>query len=369
MRLITHDRRFHLDEVMATAVLKIIYPSATVERTRDPNIIKDGTIVYDVGGVYDPVTLRFDHHQRGFDDRILNVKLSSAGLVYRHFHPDLFKVFGFEDDNRFFRLIYYEVYDEYFKYADAIDNGVDVETFIRVPSEDSIESYKDSIESHKDSIKNLEGCIENLEDITSSNNDLKKENESREFILKTLSISTDNVSQCRNRSLANMVSDFNNTENGFESAVNLVKDDLERYLTRKLGTWAVELEMADELLRAHMATHQKGTLLSQIIVLQESDHCSMDVLFIMAEYYKYEICYVIYCSEKDHRIYAMKASRFSFATKVPLKKEWRGHRGEELQKISQVEDATFVHSSGFTGGALSLKGAVKMCEMSLMEKK
>lgn len=43
--------------------------------------------VIDVGGVYDPITDRFDHHQKGFTEvfghGLFNTKLSSAGLVYK----------------------------------------------------------------------------------------------------------------------------------------------------------------------------------------------------------------------------------------------------------------------------------------------
>lgn len=42
--------------------------------------------VLDVGGLYDPATDRYDHHQRGFDHNFGNgfvTKLSSAGLVYK----------------------------------------------------------------------------------------------------------------------------------------------------------------------------------------------------------------------------------------------------------------------------------------------
>lgn len=43
----------------------------------------------DVGGVYDPKTNRFDHHQRSFtdtfDEKHKTTRLSSAGLIYKHF--------------------------------------------------------------------------------------------------------------------------------------------------------------------------------------------------------------------------------------------------------------------------------------------
>lgn len=45
-------------------------------------------IVVDVGGVYSPEAHRYDHHQRGFSEvfgsgGFDNIKLSSAGLVYK----------------------------------------------------------------------------------------------------------------------------------------------------------------------------------------------------------------------------------------------------------------------------------------------
>lgn len=42
--------------------------------------------VLDVGGVYDPIRDRYDHHQNGFSEVFghgFNTKLSSAGLVYK----------------------------------------------------------------------------------------------------------------------------------------------------------------------------------------------------------------------------------------------------------------------------------------------
>merc|ERR1712072_164281 len=85
----THDGKFHCDEALACAMLKILpdWADATVVRTRDPDALKECDIVVDVGGVYDPASLRFDHHQKGFETKLDGydcTKLSSAGLVYKH---------------------------------------------------------------------------------------------------------------------------------------------------------------------------------------------------------------------------------------------------------------------------------------------
>ena len=53
-------------------MLKILpdWADATVVRTRDPDALKECDIVVDVGGVYDPASLRFDHHQKGFETKL-----------------------------------------------------------------------------------------------------------------------------------------------------------------------------------------------------------------------------------------------------------------------------------------------------------
>jgi uncharacterized UPF0160 family protein len=53
--------------------------------------------VLDVGGVYDPPTDRYDHHQRGFDENFGHgfvTKLSSAGLVYKVEFSPFYAVLG-----------------------------------------------------------------------------------------------------------------------------------------------------------------------------------------------------------------------------------------------------------------------------------
>lgn len=57
----------------------------------------------------------------------------------------------------------------------------------------------------------------------------------------------------------------------------------------------------------------------------------------------------------------------SFTCRVPLHKDWRGLRGKELQEISKIPTAQFVHSSGFIGGASDRGDAIKMIEKSVAD--
>ena len=65
------------------------YKDYVVVRSRDPDVLKLCGTVVDVGAVYDPSKNMFDHHQRTFAASNVfpghNIKLSSAGLVYKHF--------------------------------------------------------------------------------------------------------------------------------------------------------------------------------------------------------------------------------------------------------------------------------------------
>jgi uncharacterized UPF0160 family protein len=93
-KLITHDGSFHADDIFATATLSILLEKKgevfEVVRTRDDAVIKSGDYVFDVGGIYDEDTNRFDHHQPGGAGKRENsIEYSSVGLVWKKFGLEL----------------------------------------------------------------------------------------------------------------------------------------------------------------------------------------------------------------------------------------------------------------------------------------
>lgn len=129
MLLVTHDGSFHYDEILATAILQKIYPDSKLMRTRDQSKIDTGDIVYDVGRVFSPEDRRFDHHQNTFNETFsekYDIKMSSAGLIYKYYHEELFKLYNFTKSSFLFNIIYEKIYAEFFLSADAIDNGYDI---------------------------------------------------------------------------------------------------------------------------------------------------------------------------------------------------------------------------------------------------
>jgi uncharacterized UPF0160 family protein len=86
MKASTHDGRFHADEIFALAVLNLFYPDLEIIRSRDENVNKNSDIIVDVGHVYDPDNLIFDHHQRSFSlKRDTGIPYASFGLVWKHY--------------------------------------------------------------------------------------------------------------------------------------------------------------------------------------------------------------------------------------------------------------------------------------------
>ncbi|CAL5344189.1 unnamed protein product [Camellia sinensis] len=80
-RVGTHDGSFHCDEALGCFLILL------TNKFSGARIVL-GTLdaVLDVGGVYDPIRDRYDHHQKGFKEVFghgFTTKLSSAGLVYK----------------------------------------------------------------------------------------------------------------------------------------------------------------------------------------------------------------------------------------------------------------------------------------------
>ncbi|GAB5371065.1 hypothetical protein AAMO2058_001547300 [Amorphochlora amoebiformis] len=127
----THSGTFHCDEALACYMLKLLpeFKAAEVVRSRDPKVLEELPVLVDVGGVYDAGKHRYDHHQRGFNEvfgRGFNVKLSSAGLVYKHFGKRIIsQVTGITDEKKI-DVLFLKVYDGFIQALDGIDNGVEM---------------------------------------------------------------------------------------------------------------------------------------------------------------------------------------------------------------------------------------------------
>lgn len=133
--LITHSGKFHCDEVFAYAVLRLALDlraaaqDHTLVRTRDPAVIADGDLVWDVGNLHDPAASRFDHHQRGAPVRDDGTPFSSAGLVWQVYGERAVR--SLLPDSPFAAAIAAELDETVVRRIDEIDNGI-------VPARDTL---------------------------------------------------------------------------------------------------------------------------------------------------------------------------------------------------------------------------------------
>ncbi len=121
-KLITHNGSFHADDLFAAATLALMLEQKgqryEIIRTRAPEVLVKGDYVFDVGGIYDPETNRFDHHQKGgAGARENGIPYSAFGLVWKHFGLNLV-----EGNQELFEKIDKETVIPF----DAIDNGIDI---------------------------------------------------------------------------------------------------------------------------------------------------------------------------------------------------------------------------------------------------
>lgn len=129
--IVTHDGKFHSDEVIAIWLLRWIYKDHIIIRTRDPDIIQCANIVVDVGGVHDPDRDRFDHHQSTFNLTFpgSSIPLSSAGLVWLKYGKQLIRdhfgpVLAIPLTGPQIDTAYIELYHTLIKEIDGNDNGI-----------------------------------------------------------------------------------------------------------------------------------------------------------------------------------------------------------------------------------------------------
>lgn len=326
----THDGDFHVDEVLAIAMLRTLpeYKNAVVIRTRDIEVLKQCTIVVDVGTEYDPARNRFDHHQRGFKETMdgYSTKLSSAGLIYKHFGREVLRrIFNRKsqesstssmhivptlDDNVIDKL-YKKVYKDFMEHIDGIDNGVAVS--------DGPINY--NVDSH------LSSRVRRLNppwNIESSNEDIER---------------------C------------------FSLALQLVSTEFFDYVIGLVESWWPGRLLVEQAFDKRSEYHESG----EIIVLDRYCPWQAHLEDIEADHNLQGLVkYVLYKDSRGSwRIHAAPVSAGSFASRLALPESWRGTRNEELDAICGVEDCIFVHANGFIGGNKTLEGALAMGIKSL----
>ena len=112
--IVTHDGRYHLDDVMAGAVLTKIFRMPII-RTRDPIIISAADLAFDVGNG------KFDHHYNGAKTRSDGTIYSSFGLIWEEYGRRFLSMSGIPAEHI---EDCWKEWDKFAAIVDAHDNGV-----------------------------------------------------------------------------------------------------------------------------------------------------------------------------------------------------------------------------------------------------
>ncbi|GBL50733.1 hypothetical protein ACI3LY_001510 [Candidozyma auris] len=321
MRICTHSGSFHADEALAVYMLRLLpkYKEASLTRSRKPEDWEAADIVVDVGGKYDGVKW-FDHHQREFNETFSGkfaTKLSSAGLIYKHFGKDIIQETLKIQKPETVDLLYLKVYKEFIEAVDANDNGIN--------------NYPGDVEK-KFNDKNL-----GLPAIVSQlnprwNNDPKDE-------------------------------DY---DAAFEKASELMGTCFYNLLKGYGESWLPARDIVEAAFDKRFETDKSG----EVIVLERFCPWKEHLYAIEKEKDAQGVIkFVLFAdSSSKWRISTVSVTSTSFEFRFGLPEPWRGVRDEELSKLTGVPGCIFVHAAGFIGGCETQEGVLQLARLALEHK-
>ncbi|KAJ8768415.1 hypothetical protein K2173_021568 [Erythroxylum novogranatense] len=320
-RVGTHNGSFHCDEALGCFMIRLTnrFSNAEIVRTRDPKVLEGLDAVLDVGGVYDPIRDRYDHHQKGFEEVFghgFSTKLSSAGLVYKHFGKEILaKELQVDQEHPDVNRLYLAVYKSFMEAIDAIDNGIN--------------QYDTDQPARYVNNTNLSSRVGRLNlDWIAPDQSAEKENEA------------------------------------FKHAMALAGGEFLQNVHYHAKSWLPARSVVMKCLESRFDVDPSG----EIVVL--TSFCPWKLhIFELEEEMKIEpsIKYVLYQDDRSEhwRVQAVGVSPGRFESRKPLPAQWRGLRDDYLVRESGIPGGVFVHMSGFIGGNQSFEGALAMARSAL----
>jgi uncharacterized UPF0160 family protein len=311
MIIATHSGKFHADDVWATTVLDVVFPGCELIRTRDPELIQKADFAVDVGGVWDPQTGRFDHHQKGFEGaRESGVIYASAGLVWKEYGARCVALIaeahvGQKIPVEHAKQIAYAIDNDLVQYLDMSDTGA---------------------------AKNAPGGYGLSAVISGFNPTWIDERQS------------DNVAASEQLRLEQ-----------FRRAMGFMRDILINAIKYRIGGMlAVEQVRQSELLEDGRVVFLKNGAMPWSTVVRDE---MPKVLFVISHN----------IAEQRYMLHTVPATKDTFESRKDLPAAWAGLRGEELAAITGVPDAVFCHNNLFIASAKSFEGTLKMARLALQE--
>lgn len=323
MIIATHNGTFHADEVIGCMLLSFLYPDLTIIRSRDPLELAKANYVIDVGGKFD-LEVNFDHHPSEFTlARDNQIKFASAGLVWNKFGEKVLEKLGQEsgfinslNNNKevIFKKAFKEIDSHVMCYLDLVDNG-------------QLDEYTQGISLAKD-----------------SDHGMNVYNSLGEFYTNTPSLP--------------YIIAMQNTQDG---------TDEEQYEAFMQTIASLKPLFKNLILRVLCQARDEEKVLSlydgsEILIMDERLPWLNAVLNNFEKFCNCKIA-IYPDSKKGYRIQSLPLSKASrFLNRAPAPKSWCGKEGDELNILAGISSATFVHKTGFTGGAKTKEDIMVMAK-------
>ncbi|KAI3517753.1 hypothetical protein L1887_16972 [Cichorium endivia] len=321
-RVGTHNGTFHCDEALGCFMIGLTskFHGAQIIRTRNLEILDTLDAVLDVGGVYDPRSDRFDHHQKGFDEILGNgftTKLSSAGLVYKHYGTEIIaKTIQLDEGHPDVQILFSAVYKNFVEAVDAIDNGINQYETDQPPR------Y--------------------LNNTTVSSR------------ISRLNMNWYDADQSPQKE-----------DQAFQQAMSLAGSEFMDCIYFHAKSWLPARSVVMECLATRKNIDSSG----EIMLLTRSCPWKLHIFDLEVDM-KIDpvIKYVIYQDDRNNkwRVQAVAVSPDKFESRKALPSDWRGLTDDHLSEVAGISGCVFVHSSGFIGGNKSYEGALAMVRASLL---
>ncbi|CCK71230.1 Myg1p KNAG_0G01720 [Huiozyma naganishii CBS 8797] len=322
-QICTHNGSFHADESLAVYMLRLLpeFKDAKVVRSRTPSDWEESDIVVDVSAQYDGVKY-FDHHQREFTETFSDkykTKLSSAGLVYKHYGRDIIKCIldGAVTSDADLEVLYQRVYEKFVEALDANDNGInkyDVEELGVQPK-------------FNDNAISIPGIISGF------NPNWNEDSSAEAF------------------------------DRGFFKASDFIGKIFVDLVTGYGKAWLPAKTLVRKAIDGRMDVDKSGKIILFDQFCPWKEH-----LYNVEKELNLEgvIEFVIFQdSMGSWRVATVPVSSTSFKFRRGLPEPLRGLRDAELSEKSGVPDCIFIHAAGFIGGAKQKESALKLAQMSL----
>ncbi len=314
IKLVTHSGKFHADDVFATAILSILFEKKGQEfeviRSRDPELIESGDIVYDNGTKYDPDQNFFDHHQKGgAGERENSVPYAAFGLIWKHYGKELIS-----------------------QYFNDIDENSDSKQSLNQKEIDQIHQL---IDQHL--VQSVDASDTGYEDFKSNKN-----------------------AELRNYLMDSISTDFNPTsEEGYQESFDLFIQNVEIFkqiLIRNLIRTKVKIKDFQKVEQAYQESEDKR------IIILEKGWSWKEVLIE-----KPEPLFVIFptIDTDGFIIQTVNKKLTGYETRKSFPESWRGKTNKDLEKETGISGSKFCHSTGFMAVAEKLDQAVELAKVAV----